>query len=62
MLLAMILIVATSTVERAFSTMKIVKTRLLNKMGDDWMNDCLVTYIERDVSDKIDDELIIQRF
>jgi len=42
--------------------MKIVKTRLRNKMGDDWMNDCLVTYIERDMADKIDDELIIQRF
>jgi len=26
------------------------------------MNDCLVTYIERDVVDNIDDELIIQRF
>ena len=58
----MILLVATSTVERAFFTMKIVKTRLRNKMGDDWMNDCLVTYIERDMADKIDDELIIQRF
>ncbi|XP_024634822.2 zinc finger MYM-type protein 1-like [Medicago truncatula] len=60
--LAMILPVATSTVERAFSAMKIVKSRLRNRMGDDWMNDCLVTYIERDVADKIDDELIIQRF
>lgn len=58
--LAMILPVATSTVERAFSAMKIVKSRLRNRMGDDWMNDCLVTYIERDVADKIDDELIIQ--
>jgi hypothetical protein len=60
--LAMILPVATSTVERAFSAMKIVKSKLRNRMGDDWMNDCLVTYIERDVADKIDDELIIQRF
>ena len=60
--LAMILHVATSTVERAFSAMKIVKSRLRNQMGDEWMNDCLVTYIERDVADKIDDELIIQRF
>jgi len=60
--LAMILPVATSTVERAFSAMKIVKSRLRNQMGDEWMNDCLVTYIERDLADKIDDELIIQRF
>ena len=41
---------------------KIVKSRLRNQMGDEWMNDCLVTYIEKDVADKIDDELIIQRF
>jgi len=42
--------------------MKIVKSRLRNQMGDELMNDCLVTYTERDVVDKIDDELIIQRF
>ncbi|KAH1226016.1 Zinc finger MYM-type protein 1 [Glycine max] len=60
--LAMILPVATSTVERAFSAMKIVKNRLRNRLGDTWMNDCLVTYIEKDVFNKIDNELIIQRF
>jgi hypothetical protein len=32
--LAMILPVATATVERSFSTMKIVKTRLRNQMSD----------------------------
>ena len=31
-------------------------------MGDQWMNDCLVTYIEKDVFDSIDNELIMQRF
>jgi membrane-anchored glycerophosphoryl diester phosphodiesterase (GDPDase) len=51
--LVMILPVATSTIERAFSAMKIVKSRLCNQMGDDWMNDCLVTYIERDVWTKL---------
>lgn len=30
-------------------------------MGDEWMNDCLMTYIERSVLDKIDRELIIQQ-
>jgi hypothetical protein len=60
--LAMILPVATATVERSFSTMKLVKTRLRNRMGDDWLNDCLVIYVERDVLDNVDDELIIQRF
>ena len=31
-------------------------------MGDQWMNDCLVTYIKNDVCDRIDNELIMQRF
>ena len=60
--LAMILPVATTTMERAFSAMKIVKNRLCNRMGDAWMNDCLVTYIEKDVFNKIGNEVIIQRF
>ncbi|KAH1264694.1 Zinc finger MYM-type protein 1 [Glycine max] len=60
--LAMILLVATSIVEKAFSAMKIVKNRLRNRLGDAWMNDCLVTYIEKDVFNKIDNEQIIQRF
>jgi len=60
--LAMILPVATTTVERTFSAMKIVKNRLRNQMGDEFMNDCRVTYIERDVFKKVDNELIIQRF
>jgi len=60
--LAMILLVATAIVKRAFSAMKIVKSRLRNQMGDEFLNDCFVTYIERDVFKKVDNELIIQRF
>ncbi|AES67475.1 hypothetical protein MTR_2g094120 [Medicago truncatula] len=41
--------------------MKIFKTILHNQMGDEWMNDCLMTYIERSVLDNIDRELIIQQ-
>ncbi|GAV87293.1 Dimer_Tnp_hAT domain-containing protein [Cephalotus follicularis] len=54
--------VATVTVERVFSAMKIVKNRLRNRMGDDWLNDCLVTYIERDIFETTDNERIMQRF
>lgn len=60
--LALILPVATASVERVFSAMNVVKTRLRNKMGDEWMNDCLVVYIEREVFMVIDDETILQRF
>ncbi|XP_057247557.1 uncharacterized protein LOC104883472 [Beta vulgaris subsp. vulgaris] len=44
--LALILPVATTSVERAFSSMNYVKNKLQNCMGDQWMNDCLVTFIE----------------
>jgi hypothetical protein len=47
--LVLILPVATASVERAFSTMNFVKNRLRNRMNDDLLDDCLVTFIERDV-------------
>ena len=47
--LALILPIAIATIERAFSTLNIIKNRLRNRIGDKWMNDCLVTYIEKDI-------------
>ena len=47
--LALILLVAIVTIERTFSAMNIIKNRLRNQIGDQWMNDCLVTYIEKDI-------------
>ncbi|KAM5552412.1 zinc finger MYM-type protein 1-like [Rosa sericea] len=60
--LALILPVATASVERVFSAMNIVKTRLRSRMGDEFMNDCLISYIEKDIFTSIDDETIMQRF
>ena len=60
--LALILLVATTIVERAFSTMNIIKNRLHNQIGDQWMNDCLVTYIEKYIFKTIKCEEIMQRF
>ncbi|KAJ1688887.1 hypothetical protein LUZ63_013042 [Rhynchospora breviuscula] len=60
--LALLLPVATASVERAFSAMKLIKTRLRSRMGDDFLNDNLVTYIERDVFKKVPREAIMQRF
>jgi hypothetical protein len=48
--LSLILQVVTVTVERVFSAMSIVKHHLQNRMGDKWMNECLITYIEKDNS------------
>ena len=45
--LALILPVATATVERVFSAMNIIKSWLRNRMRDQWMYDCLVTYIDK---------------
>ncbi|XP_020685559.1 uncharacterized protein LOC110101808 [Dendrobium catenatum] len=57
--LSLTLLVATTMVERAFSAMKIIKHRLHSRMGDDWLNDCLVPYIEKDVFDLILNEDVI---
>ena len=61
-ILALILLVAITIVERAFSIMNIIKNRLRNQIGDQWMNDCLVTYIEKDIFKTIKCEEIMQRF
>ncbi|KAL4600486.1 hypothetical protein ACB092_11G202000 [Castanea dentata] len=60
--LALTLPVATATVEKSFSAMKYIKNELRNRMGDQWMNDCLVVYIEKDIACNIDNETIMQRF
>ncbi|XP_042396865.1 zinc finger MYM-type protein 1-like [Zingiber officinale] len=57
--LALLLPVATATVERVFSAMNIVKTDLRNRIGDEWMNDSLVVYIEKDVFNTVDNEPIL---
>ena len=44
---ALILQVAATTIERVFSAMNIIKSRLCNWMGDQWKNDCLIIYIEK---------------
>ncbi|PHU03607.1 hypothetical protein BC332_28858 [Capsicum chinense] len=47
--LALILAVATATIERAFSSMKHIKNEVRNSIGDQYLNDCLVCYTKRDV-------------
>jgi hAT family C-terminal dimerisation region len=60
--LALLLPMTTTTVERAFSAMKYIQTKLRNKMCDGWMNDCLITYIEKDVFNEIFNEPIMQHY
>ncbi|XP_061376189.1 uncharacterized protein LOC133318213 [Gastrolobium bilobum] len=60
--LALVLPVATASVERVFSAMTFVKDKLRNRISDDWFNACMLTYVERDMFDNIDDEDIMQYF
>ncbi|KAH7666078.1 Ribonuclease H-like protein [Dioscorea alata] len=57
--LALILPVATTIVERAFSAMNIIKIDLRNKIGDEWLNNMMVCYIEREMFAKIDEKIIL---
>jgi hypothetical protein len=45
--LVLVLPVATASVQRFFSAMKIVKTVLRNRIGDDFMNHCIVCFLEQ---------------
>uniref|UniRef100_A0A1S3X944 Zinc finger MYM-type protein 1-like n=1 Tax=Nicotiana tabacum TaxID=4097 RepID=A0A1S3X944_TOBAC len=47
--LTLLILVATASVERAFSSMKYIKNDLHNRMNDDFLNDYLVCYIERKI-------------
>ncbi|CAL2246580.1 unnamed protein product [Prunus armeniaca] len=60
--LALVLPVATASVERTFSVMNIIKGPLRNKMGDQWLSDSLLVYVENDVFDCIENEAIMLRF
>lgn len=60
--LVLLLPVATTSVERVFSAMNLVKNKLRNSMGDQVLNDCLVTFIERDIFSKVSDDDIIKCF
>ncbi|TVU07941.1 hypothetical protein EJB05_41319, partial [Eragrostis curvula] len=60
--LALILPVATASVERAFSAMNFVKNDMRNRMGDDLLDDCLVTFIEREIFFAVEENDIIESF
>jgi hypothetical protein len=60
--LALLLPVATVSVERVFSAMKIINTELRNRIANDWLNDLMVCYIERDLFKALDLGEIKKRF
>ncbi|XP_057431672.1 uncharacterized protein LOC130724460 [Lotus japonicus] len=60
--LIMTLPVSTATTERSFSAMKIIKTRLRNKMGGDFLADSMVVYIEREIASIFSSDSIMDAF
>ena len=52
----------TTSVERVFSTMTLVKNKLRNSMGDNLLNNCLVTFIERDIFLRVSEDDVIETF
>ncbi|XP_050386575.1 uncharacterized protein LOC126802901 [Argentina anserina] len=60
--LALVLPIATTSVERVFSAMNIVKNPLRNRIGDQWLNDSLLVYIEKDMFNSVSNDAIMQRF
>ncbi|KAH9657609.1 TTF-type domain-containing protein [Citrus sinensis] len=60
--LVLTLSVSIATTEQSFSAMRIVKTRLRNKMEDEFLTDSLIMYIEREIAEKLSIESIVNEF
>lgn len=60
--LALTLPVATATVEICFSAMKLVKTASRNRNRDQFLSDCLVCFIEKDLFASVTNETMVKKF
>ncbi|XP_016544296.1 uncharacterized protein LOC107844376 [Capsicum annuum] len=60
--LTLFLPVATATVEKVFLSMKHIKNELHNSIGDAFLSDCIVCYIEKDIFVNISNDAIIDHF
>ena len=62
LLLILPLVICYSYRRKGFSVMNIVKNWLRNRMEDTWMNDCLVTFIEKNIFREVQNEKIVNRY
>ncbi|XP_071677000.1 uncharacterized protein [Lolium perenne] len=60
--LVLVLPVATATVERCFSAMKLVKTYLRNHLNDDSLSDNVICYVEKEEMKKVTNDQVVDRF
>ena len=57
--LVLTLPVSTATIERALSAMKLLKTRLRNRMEDELLADNMIVYIEKEIAGNFTIEMIM---
>ena len=60
--LVLTLPVSTATTERAFSDMKLLKTRLRNRMEDEILADNMIVYVEKEIAGNFTTEMIMDEF
>ena len=60
--LVLTLPVSTATIERAFATMKLLKTRLRDRMEDEFLADNMIVYIEKEIAGNFTIEMIMDEF
>ena len=54
--------VSTATTERTFLAMKLLKTRLRNRMEDEFLADNMIVYIEKEIVRNFTIEMIMDEF
>ena len=54
--------VSTATTEQAFSAMKLLKTRLRNRMEDEFLADNMIIYIKKEIAGNFTIKMIIDEF
>ena len=54
--------VSTATTKRAFSAMKLLKTKLRNRMEDEFLADNMIVYIDKEIAGNFTIEMIMDKF
>ena len=60
--LVLTLLISTATIERAFSAMKLSKTKLHNRMEDELLADNIIVYIKKEIARNFTTEMIMDEF
>ena len=60
--LVLLLPVTTASVERSFSGMNHIKSKVRNSMGEQLLNDCMISFLEKDLFLNVSNDAIVHRF